>query len=697
MHASASTTGAMAKTHAQVGVLGPILVEVDGLPRPTTARRQRAVLAYLALHAGEAVSADRLLDAVWGEDLPDTGTRTIAYQISRLRSSLEPDRSGEGTLIITSPAGYTLQLDGDDVDARRFERLLDDARTTLPTDPAGCHELVSQALQLWRGPPFSDLHDEPFVELETHRLEQLHLVARRTLAEAGIALGHATEVVVDLEAMVAEHPLEEALVGLLMTALHRSGRTADALRSYGELRQRLSSELGIEPSRQLQLLEAQLLEGHDRTPPAADEVPQRPLGVPASMSSFVGRADEIARIGRLLSSTRLVTLCGFGGLGKTRLAQEVARSIQDRFANGVWYVDLAPIEDPAALADTIVSAGGLTVPRGRAPIDHLLGRLADCDALLVFDNCEHLVEGVAALVASIVKAAPHVRVLATSRVSLALPGEAIWSVHPLQVAPAVELFADRARFVRPGFVVDEANRHLLERLVAQLDGIPLAIEMAAARLAVLSVAQIVEHLDDRFRLLTNTGRRAVERQQSLTSVMDWNYELLDETEQVLLRRMSVCVGGFDLDAAGRIGTSEPATSSLADVLDRLGHLVEASLLLFDGDRGTPRYRMLETVRQYAAAKLDPDERDEVALVHATHYDIVNAIMLDPAQGTYDAGVRFGDEELGNLRAAMSWAYRNGQPRLGLSIACHARFYFWIRMLDRELVRWLRRGSNWSRR
>ncbi len=316
--------------------------------------------------------------------------------------------------------------------------------------------------------------------------------------------------------------------------------------------------------------------------------------------------------------------------------------------------------------------GRVDGPARRAPIDHLLGRLADCDALLVFDNCEHLVEGVAALVASIVKAAPHVRVLATSRVSLALPGEAIWSVHPLQVVPAVELFTDRARFVRPGSVVDEANRHLLERLVAQLDGIPLAIEMAAARLAVLSLAQIVEHLDDRFRLLTNTGRRANERQQSLTSVI--GLELRTARRD---RASPCCVGHVGVCRRVRSRRSgsdrhiQPAHILARRCSDRLGHLVEHRCCCLTGPRHL-RYRMLETVRQQRCRQLDPDGRTRSGGVHATHYDIVNAIMLDPAQVTYDAGVRFGDEELGTCALAISCGLSATANReLGLSIACHA--------------------------
>ena len=685
----ASTASASAVPRLRVRVLGPVTVDVDGLERRLTARRQRAVLACLALHPGVAMSADRLLEEVWGEDLPDTGAHTVAYQISKLRNALEPDRVGEGTLITTTSAGYSVRIAADDVDVHRFERLVDEARAQLIDDPAGGHGLAEEALELWRGRPFADLDDEPFVHDETHRLEQRHLLARRTRAEAAVALGRHTDVVGELEELVEDHPLEEALVLLLMTALDRSGRIADALRVYGQLRLRLGDELGIEPSNNLQQLEQRLLVGD--TVPTATAARARPRPVPAALTSFVGRAGELAGIEELLSSARLVTLVGFGGLGKTRLAQEIAARIGDRLADGVWYVDLTSIADADVLAHTIVAAGGLTVSPDRDPIEHLLSLLDEREALVVIDNCEHLVDGVATLVAKLVAAAPHVRVLATSRVSLGVIGEAVWTVHPLEPVSDVELFVDRARVVCPGFVVDETNRAEIERLCEQLDRIPLTLEMAAARLAVMSVAQIADHLDDRFGLLTASGRVSDERQRSLAAVMDWSYELLDEPDRRLLRRLSACTGGFDLEAATRIGTPDPSDASVSGVLDRLSHLVEASLVTFGARDGRPRYRMLETVRQYGAVKLGPDERDEVALAHATHYESVASTIFDLASTDQFASLQLAERELGNLRAAMSWAYGNGHPRLGLSIANSTFHYFNGNFMYREELRWLRTG------
>ena len=555
-------------TGARVGLLGPVRIEVDGVERSITARRQRAVLACLALHAGEAVSADRLLDDVWGDDTPDSGVRAVAYQVSKLRSLLEPDRTDEGSLITTTSAGYVLDLESAHVDVNEFDRLVDLARDALPRDPAASQALLEQALRLWRGRPFADLGDEAFVEVESRRLEGRHLLARRTLAESRIAQGRHADVIGDLEAMAAEQPFEEAVVELLMTALHQSGRTVDALRAYGELRHRLGSELGIEPSGQLRQLEQQLLNGESGppstpTPDSSDAACGRVGNLPTPLSSFVGRTDEIREICELLSTTRLVSLLSFGGVGKTRLAIEVAANLTDRFDDGVWFVDLVPLNDGILLANAFIAGVGLPATVNRDPDEYLLSRLSTQNALIVVDNCEHLVDDVGDLVGRLVRAAPNVRVLATSRVRLGVPDEAIWHVQPLAVATsAFELFAQRARLVRPGFVVDDSNRAVIEQICERLDGIPLAIELASARLKAMTVTQIAEHLDNRFRLLTRADRSADARQRSMVATMSWSYDLLDEADRELLRRLSVFTDGFTLEAATVIG-SDGTTATTA--------------------------------------------------------------------------------------------------------------------------------------
>jgi len=670
-----------------VGVLGPIRVAVDGAERQITAGRQRAVLAFLASRAGRAVSADRLLDEIWGDDLPQTGAGAVAFQISKLRDLLEPDRVGEGQLIGTSAAGYTLQVEQSDVDVLRFEHLLTAARDVVAEHPGEAEGLLAEALALWRGPPFDDLSHERFVEIECRRLEQRLLLARRTLAEARIALGRFTDTLGDLEELVVQHPLEEALVELLMTALHRSGRTADALRAFGDLRLRLSAELGIEPSQRLKQRENELLIDGTESPLTMP----RPQPIPLAPSSFLGRTEEIELVTQLLSSARLVTLCGFGGLGKTRLAQQVASTVATSYADGVWFVDLTTINDPSLLAETFLAAGG-GGGGTRDPVEHLLAQLRDRSMLLVVDNCEHVIDAAARLVTKIVQSAPDVGVLATSRVSLGVAGEVVVPVGPLDETTTVELFVERSRPVRRGVAIDESSRADVERLCQRFDGIPLAVELAAARLTVMSLEQLVEHIDDRLGVLARGGRGVDEKQRSLAAVMEWSYGLLDERDQTLLRRMSLCTGGFTLEAAAAIGTPDDEVP-VTDLLDRLTHLVETSLVVFDETGGAARFKMLEPVRGFAAARVDdvPGERSAASFAHASYFAGV-AASIKAMVNTDEAGyIRLGDRERGNLHDAITWAYANGQPRLALEIVRNTWFWFKARRMHSAVLRYLRAG------
>jgi predicted ATPase/DNA-binding SARP family transcriptional activator len=677
------------------GLLGPLLVEVNGVERVVTARRQRSVLACLAVHAGEAVSADRMLDEVWGEETPGTGVKAVAFQISKIRSLLEPVRDGPGSLLITTSAGYLLDVNPDRVDVHHFDRLVTEARDVLPTDPARSEGLIAGALRLWRGRPFADLADESFAEVAGRHLEAGRLLARHTLAEARIAQGRHTEAIGDLEVIAAEQPLEETAVRLLMLALHRSGRTADALRAYGELRLRLGSELGIEPSRDLQRLEQQLLADEVERPAISVPEPADGTGtqgnLPTPLSTFVGRTEEIGTISEMLTSKRLVSLVSFGGAGKTRLAIEVARNLADRFDGGAWFVDLVPISEPSPLADTFAAGVGLRATLDGDPAEYLLSQLANRNALIVVDNCEHLIDAVADLVERLVRAAPEVRVLATSRLPLGVPGESVWHVQPLAIVSASsELFGNRARLVRPGFVVDDTNRAVVEQVCERLDGIPLAIELATARLKTMTVQQIAEHLDDRFGLLTSAVRGADDRQRSLHATMKWSYDLLDEPDRALLRALSVFSDGCTFDAAAEIGRhsfdGDEGPSSI-DVLDDVGRLVDASLLAFDETADPPRYRVLETVREFAADQLDHDEQHQLRDAHARYFSTVAARVDELYFVDHQASLGLGDQEVGNLRSAINWAYTNGNPRLGMLIAIHLWSYFWSRTLNRENVRW----------
>ena len=692
----------------RIGLLGPIVVEIDGDPTPLAAPRRRAVLAALALDVGRAVSADRLLDAVWGDDFPATGTRAVAYQISKLRDLLEPDRQGEGGCITTTTAGYTLDLAGDAVDVNRLDRLVEEARKRLGDDPARSRLLAEEAAGLVRGEPLADLGDEPFVAPMRHRLVRRVREGRLVLAEAVIEAGSPAAAVDDLASLVDDEPLDEAAVALLMTALHRSGRTGEGLRAYNELRRRLGEELGIEPATKLRRLESTLLavddSGDDPSPEVAVDRPAAAriqadstakAAVPASPLSFVGRAKEAGELRDSFAVARLVTITGFGGIGKTSLARHVARTLADDGTGPVWFIDLTPVPDPTLVVETIIAAaGGGGVTGGRPPIDELVALLGEATVALVLDNCEHLldtqdrVDIVVEVVEELLARVPTLRILATSRHSLGVAGEVVRPLAPLDDASTLELFVDRAALAQPGFRVESSNQDAVERIAASVDGIPLAAEMAAARLTVMGVDELADNLVDRLPLLSRSGRgRADGQQRSMRAVLDWSTELLDRADQRLLGRLATCVDGFDLAAATAFG----GVGDVASTADALARVVEAGLVTAAERHGRLRHSIPEVVRQHATGRLTAVERAEAERAHARHYSAVAAEIDDLWSRGDQSMLAVGERELGNLRAAIGWSYRNGAARQGLAIVLGARFFFWSKMMNRETLGWLAAG------
>ncbi|MET8770611.1 BTAD domain-containing putative transcriptional regulator [Streptomyces sp. NPDC004658] len=578
------------------GILGPVEIRTDdGTSLDPGGPRPRALLTLLLLDADRAVSVERLLDGLYGAEPPAGAMSALQSQISRLRRRLAPHAG-----IDAVPAGYALAVGPDAVDVHRFAGLAAQGRTALTAgDHPRAAALLRDALALWRGPALPDLPD---AHADRARLEELRLAVLQDRIEAELGTGGGPELVPELRALLQARPLDERLYGQLMRALHAAGRSAEALAVFEEARRRLADELGADPSPALSALHLQLLRDGTDTPP-------RPR-LPAQLTRFVGREPELARIDRALTDSRLVTLTGPGGVGKTRLALEAARartggnatrspahpgtpspSARPAGAADVCLVELAPLTDGARIPYAVLAALGVR-DGFRSPatdaLDRLLAALADREVLLVLDNCEHLVESAARTASLLLGACPGVHVLATSRESLGVTGEVLVPVPPLPEEPAVRLLLDRARAVRPDF---DGHARVPE-ICRALDGLPLAIELAAARLRTLSVDELADRLHDRFRVLTRGDRAKPPRHRTLRAVVEWSWELLDPEERDLASRLTVFAGGATLDAVAAVcGVPYPE--------DPLASLVEKSFLeVSDG-----RYRMLETIRVFAAGSL----------------------------------------------------------------------------------------------
>ncbi|WP_067175440.1 BTAD domain-containing putative transcriptional regulator, partial [Microtetraspora niveoalba] len=626
------------------GVLGPVTVWTDGgdvvaIP----GLKVRVLLADLLAHEGRAVSADRLVDDLWGEEPPGNPAAALHVRVSQLRRALEEAEPGGRDLVVSQAPGYALRIDPDALDAARFARLVRESRQ-------------AEALELWRGAAFADLADAGFLRPVIARLEEARLAAVEDLAEARLAAGEP----VDVAELVAAHPLRERLRAAHMRALYRAGRQSEALASYADLRERLAEELGLDPAPESAELYARML----RQDPALSGAATRPpTNLPAAVGPLIGRDGAVDEVRALLGAGRLVTLTGPGGVGKTSLALEAARRLAGADPDGAWLVELAAYDRRTpSLAEAVLVALDIRAD-GAAPRERLVDALRDRRLLLVLDNCEHVVDQAAELAEVLLRSAPGLRILATSREPLNVAGEALWSVPTLELpdgsdpaavarADAVRLFMARAAASARGFTLDAGNAEAVAQLCRRLDGIPLALEMAATRVRALGVHELVNRLDDRFRLLAGFQRGAPARQQTLTAVIDWSWTLLTEAERVVLRRLAAHADGCALDAAEAV-CAEPGI----DVLDALARLVDRSLVVVvDGPSGV-RYRLLESVAAYCLRRLDDaGEAERVRLVHAEHYAALavraEAHLRGPEQHRW---LRRLDVEAANLRAALDAA------------------------------------------
>lgn len=657
------------------GVLGPTEVTAaDGRRILLRGLRLRALLVLLALDAGALVPMQRLVDGLYGDDPPQDAANALQSQITRLRRTLGPD----GPPVEFHPAGYRLAADRTAVDAYRFEELARSGRRALAEgDPGRAAAILREALDLWRGPALADVLDVPFASAQAQRLDLARLAAAEDQCEAGLALGEGASLVADLRDLVAAYPLADRPRAQLVRALHAAGRTADALTAFADARRTLADELGADPSAELVAAHVAVLQA-----PPPQGAPHRRL--PAQLTSFVGRERELRRIGILLRDSRLVTLTGPGGAGKTRLAVEAAAVVD----GDVSFADLSGVAPGADVAAAVAGTlglrdAGLRDAMGRTPdpADRLAAALAGRNLLLVLDNCEHVIDAAAAVTARLLRDCPGVRVLATSREPLNITGEATCPVTGLSTdtaeAAAVRLFADRAADVQPGFVLADADRADVVRICAALDGLPLAIELAAARLRALPVAEIAARLGDRFGLLSRGSRGAQRRHQTLRAVVEWSWELLGEPERALARRLSVFAGGATLEAVEAVCGGD----GVPDILDVLSGLVDKSLVEAAGGR----YRMLETIRAFCAEHLDAAaETDAVARAHAAYF-LGFAQRADPRLRTADqlTWLRRLDADRDNLHAALRWTIASGAGETGLRLVAALAFYWWLRGLRGE--------------
>jgi predicted ATPase len=592
-----------------------------------------------------------------------------------LRQALENAEPGSGELVTFRSPGYLLRIDGDAIDEHRFAALVERAGAAEDLrDHAG---LLADALALWRGSPLADFADAMFAQPAIARLEEQRLVALEEQAEVRLALGEHSLLTGELGELVAAHPLRERLRAAHMLALYRAGRQAEAVTSYGELRGRLADDLGLDPGPGLAALYQDILEqapGLQRVQAPATLAARPRTNLPAMLTDVVGRTAAVTDLRALLNERRLVTLTGPGGVGKTRLALETATQAVDAFPDGVWLVELAgpALAGARTPVDAVTAVLGIRDDSSMDPSDLLADALRTSRMLLILDNCEHLVDQAAKLAAQLLQAAPGLRILVTSREPLMLAGEVVWAVPPLTQSSAVQLFVLRAGASAPGFRLDGDNAQAVAGLCRRLDGIPLALELAATRVRTLGVHELLARLDDRFRLLVTGHRDAPPRQQTLWAVIDWSWELLTEPERLVLRRLSVAADGCGLHAAEAICAEDDL-----DVLGLLARLVDRSLVVVAAG---PRYRMLESVAAYGLQKLrEAGESGELRVRHRRYYTDL-AERAAPRLRGHDqrSWLRRLDAETANLRAALDSALSDNNDDDALRMVNALAWYWFLR-------------------
>ncbi|WP_370327880.1 BTAD domain-containing putative transcriptional regulator [Euzebya sp.] len=684
----------------RVDVLGPVRLLVDGEAVDVGGPRPRTLLAALALRAGTPVTSDELITAVWDGDAPATAAATVRAYVSRLRRSA-------GDAVHRDHGGYVLDAD---VDADRFAALLDVATSPSSTlAPEEREATLAEALALWRGPALGGAQVTTSLRPAAQALADDRVAAQRAWAASLVALGRHEPAIAQLSALATAHPDREGIAADLMLALHRVGRQQEALEVYQRVRSELLDRAGLEPGhllvdlhRRMLAQDPSLLQVTSATPPAAPptvgpptaatgaatpadpptaavDVPARTTNLPLPLTSFVGRSAELVALHDLIEGHRLVTLTGPGGTGKTRLALEACRRRDD--PDGPWLVELAAVEDPAFVASAIAEALQIGVQDGRSAADLVTAALSTRTTILLLDNCEHVVDGAAAVAEALLSHCPSLRIVATSREPLGVPGERLFGVATLPVTErspellvshgdAMRLFLDRARNVAPDLDPDPATLELVRRICQDLDGLPLAIELAAAELRALSPRDLETQLADRFAVLTGGPRTARPHQRTLQTTVAWSVDLLDPAQRDLFAKLSVFVGGFTRDAVVEVcGTRSAAL---------LGDLVDRSLVEVDTTREPRRFRMLETLRQYAASLLDDATthrlRDRHARWCADLVTTAGAALRGPDGPAWERRL---DAETGNIRAGLRATIDDGEWPTALAMGA-ALWWWWFR-------------------
>lgn len=637
----------------QFGVLGPLCVVRENtaeIERPA----HRRLLSILLLDAGQRVSRDVLIDRFWDGSPPSSARGALQTHVYQLRKLLQPE------LIRTEGYGYRLKIDGHVIDAREFSALaLEATESVAIRDWEQALAAAGAALELWRGEPYPELAEDHFAAPERTRLHEARLGLEDVRAEALLELGRHDAAIPGLEALVVENPLRERLWEHLILARHRSGRTAEALRAFGHAAESLA-EIGLEPGERLRHLEERVLL---QDPSLGLRTSRHNL--PTYITRFIGRDEELAEVSKLLADSRLVTLTGVGGTGKTRLAVEVVSGLID-VPNGSWFVELGDLGESSLVPGAVAAAIGLR-PHTEDVLGVLTTAIADQRLLIVLDTCEHVLAGANELAAKLLAACPDVKILATSREPLAISGEVVYEVAPLgrpdgsddpgrlRDYDSVRLFEDRASLVSPGFEIEAGNAAAVKGICASADGIPLAIEIAAGQVRSVGLERIAERPHDHLGLPKEGHGPTPERQRTIEATVAWSYDLLSDEERVVFTRLAVFDGGFELDLAGRICTDKEIDTGAVE--SAIVGLVDKSLVAVrDSDTGR-RYRMLDPVRHFASKLLQQSGESEfVGHAHMNAYvELADTFRNDWRTPKQMRVARRFAEELGNFRAALRWS------------------------------------------